>query len=184
MVETAIDNLSWIFVNVSLALLAVGFGLVFLKARQKWLKYLSFILWFLFLPNTIYLLTDIQYLPNQFLENSGLSRIILLIEFGFLMAVGFWSYLLAIKPLDKVLNKKSSFTKNLIVVLVNLFIAFAVAIGKVQRTESWYVFTNLGRVINDSLSVLMTAQLVLFIVIFALITNFIYFYFKAIGHKR
>lgn len=104
--ETAIDNLSWILVNVSLALIAVGLGMVFLKARQKWLKYLSWVLWFLFLPNTIYLLTDIQYLPNQFLESSGLSRVVLLLEFGFLMSVGFWSYLMAIKPLDKVLMKK------------------------------------------------------------------------------
>src|SRR5690348_9227902 len=150
--------------------MAVGFGIIFLKAKQRWLKYLGLVLWFLFLPNTIYILTDIMYFPNQFMSASLLEKLVLLPEFGLLMLVGFWSYLQAMRPLENIF--KNSQSRVVAVVLVNFFIAFAVAIGKVQRTESWYFITNFKRVVSDSLITLETDQVMLFVLIFALITNF------------
>jgi uncharacterized membrane protein len=58
-------NIDWMSFNVMLALLAVLFGFFFMQAKGKILQYLFGMLWFFFLPNTIYLYTDLQHILQQ-----------------------------------------------------------------------------------------------------------------------
>ena len=60
-----LDNMSMIGLNSFLALIPLLFGWLMVKTRQKFFQLSFVLLWFFFLPNTLYTVTDLQYLPEQ-----------------------------------------------------------------------------------------------------------------------
>lgn len=180
--EIIINNLEWIIVNVILAMIGVLLGWIFLKTYHPLLKVLVFIFWMLFLPNTIYLLTDLQYLPEQLLETEPFFIPILIIEYAVLMGLGVVTFIAGLYPLEKFTSRlkmrdKKTFLITLLV-LVNFLIAFGVVLGKELRTHSWYVFTEFPRVVEDVSAVLTTPTFLLFVILFGIMNNLIYFTFR------
>jgi uncharacterized membrane protein len=57
------DNMSMIGWNSFLSLIPIFCGWLMLKTRPKFLQVILALLWFFFLPNTLYILTDLRYLP-------------------------------------------------------------------------------------------------------------------------
>ncbi len=142
-----IDNFHWMSWNVLLAVLPIIFSYLSIRYPKRFVGFIFFILWFLFFPNTIYLVTDLQYLPGQ-LAGSNLSLVLLLIFQYFILAlIGIFTYFYALKPMIGRLKNKSM--RNNIVFIFNFLVAYAVVLGKVQRAESWDIIFNFNRLINE-----------------------------------
>ena len=175
--EIFVANFEWMIPNLALACLGFVFALLYLKARCAFLRIPLFILWLLFLPNTIYLLTDIEHYVEQVMVVDFSGAILLTIQYAVLIILGFLTYFAGMAPVEKFFkthgSKKDDY--DYVFVIFNFAIAFAVILGKVERTHSWYVFTQPQRVIDDILSVLTTPILFIAVILFGLLFNLIYF---------
>lgn len=171
-------NLVWMGVNVGLALLGILFSILFLRAKNIFFKIIFFVFWVVFVPNTIYLVTDIHYLPQQITKTNLLFNIFLIIQYLLLIGLGVIAYIVSVYPVviyfQKIINNKKYIA--FLLFLFNFLIAFAVAIGKIQRTESWYIITNPVRVFVDFHKSASIFPLMLFVIIFGLVLNILYFY--------
>src|SRR3989337_2974809 len=119
-------NLSWMSFNLALAILPVIFMVLFFTLRNRFLKGIFFILWFLFFPNTIYVLTDVEHIIRQWPE-----------------VVGLCAFLIALFPFEKQLQKYT--TKQVTILLIigyNFLIGFAMILGKVERVHSIDIFLH------------------------------------------
>ncbi len=180
----ALENLSWMYINLLLALSGVVFGWLFFYSRKPLISFIFFILWVLFIPNTIYLITDMQHLPLQWIKSDILGKLLLTVEYVTLTCIGIITFIVSMYPVDKVFSefhlKKRPGIKFFILVLVNLFIAFALVLGKYQRTNSWYIFTDLPKVIFDITTTLKTPELLSMVFFLGVVINLVYFGFKHI----
>jgi uncharacterized membrane protein len=70
-----LDNMPMIGVNSFLAIIPVLCGWLMVKTRQKFLLVALALLWFAFLPNTLYILTDLRYLPEQWTVMSTVGKL-------------------------------------------------------------------------------------------------------------
>ena len=172
------DNITWMCINIVLAFIAVIFGWVFLKEKNKILKTVFFILWFLFIPNTIYIVTDLQYFPNQFFEADPIVKLLLLFQYSFIIFISVVTYLYGFYPFVKFLKiklRKNREAANYIIVIMNFLIAFGVILGRIQRTNSWYVFSQPQRVISDGFSAYSSLAQMIYVIIFTVLINILYF---------
>ena len=173
------NNFQWMTINVLLAVVPLFLTALFIKENKKWVGVIIFILWLLFVPNTIYLLTDIEYLPRQFSNSNFIFDITLLLQYLTLIILGIYTYLTSMRPIAKLIKNP-----NLIIIPFNFFIAFGVAIGKIQRTESWDVIFNPTRVITDINTTLNSPALILFVILFGILINFIWISSVTFNDKR
>ncbi len=184
--EIVYGNLEWMGENLGLAMLGLIFGWLFFYARKPVTSTVLFILWVLFVPNTIYLITDLEHLYRQWGGVEWGARIFLVLEYWLLASLGVVTFIASMYPVDKVFTKlrldKRNNLKFIILLLVNLFIAFALILGKFQRTHSWYIFTDFNRVISDVLGVFTTPVLLILVLFFGVIINLTYFGFKNMIH--
>lgn len=174
-------NIIWMSWNIFLAFAGVFFGFMLVKSKKLFLKIPLFILWFLFVPNTIYLITDMQYIPNQLAEIENQYKNLLLLQYLFLFFAGIFTFIAGIYPLDKLLSKnKDRQLKIFSLFLINYLIAFGVALGRFERVNSWEVFTDLEKVIVSSLALLNSKEIMLLIFLFGSLSTMIYFLYKKI----
>lgn len=135
-------------------------------------------MWFLFLPNTIYLISDLEHYFVQIFKTDILGITILTIQYALLVAFGILTYFAGLIPMEKFFKRRKSKNYYVIFLLFNFAIAYAVVLGKLERTHSWYVFTQPFRVINDVIDVLTSPYLLTIVVLFAVMFNLIYFTFR------
>jgi len=116
----------------------------FKKTGHKFLAALIFFLWVLFIPNTIYIITDIRHLLNYCPENY--PRICApnawMIMFFFVYAFFGWVFFILLLSqmksfLKKVFDKKIA---NLFIIIIIPLVALGVLLGLVDRFNSWGVF--------------------------------------------
>lgn len=180
--EIFLENFEWMVFNLFLAFLAVLFGWLFLKSKKVILQLIFFLLWFLFVPNTVYLVTDLQYIPEQWSRADTFFKLLISIQYLILILMGPVTFILGMYPVDKVFKeihlRKHSELRILILIVLNFLIGFAVVLGKFLRTNSWDVLTNFDRVISDALILLSDQNLVLLGLGFGIFTNFLYFGYK------
>ncbi len=177
-------NFSWMGFNLFLAFLGMLFGWLFYWSKKSYLAFIFFVLWILFIPNTIYLITDLEHLYDQWGITEFIPTVLLIIQYLIVAAIGIITFIMSMHPIDKIFSKfhlkKHPNLRLSILLLVNLFIAFALILGKFERTHSWYVFTNTPRVLDDIQSVLTSPILLSLVFFFAIVINLTYFAFKKI----
>jgi len=173
-----LSNFKWMGENVGLALLGVLFCFLFLRTKSILFKIIFFVFWVLFIPNTIYLITDIQHLPKQLSDTESLFKVFLTIQYFILIGLGVVTYIASVYPVEIFFekNKKDRRYASLFIFLFNFLIAFGVAIGKVQRTNSLDLITNPAQVFTDFYASASSNQIMLFVIIFGLVLNVLYFY--------
>jgi uncharacterized membrane protein len=185
--EEVLYNLEWMSFNILLACIGVIFGLLFLGAKQKVVKWLLFMFWVLFLPNTVYLLTDLQHIPRQVLgEPNTLARIVIFFQYVVLFIFGVFTFIYGLYPIEKIfqLRKKTHHNVKIgLIVLFNFAIAFGVGLGRIERTHSWYVFTEPMRVVRDVISLATTDESLMFVIGFGIVCNVFYFLGKTTVEK-
>ncbi len=81
-------------------------------------------------------------------------------------------------PIEKFFRRKKINHYSWVFLIFNFAIAFAVVLGKIERTHSWYVFTQPLRVVLDIVDVLTSPMLLGFVVGFGVFLNLIYFAFR------
>lgn len=173
-----LDNFSWISINIFLAFLGLGISYL-LSTKNAILRLFFIVLWFLFVANTIYLVTDLQYLQEQLQRTNLPEQITLIIQYSIVFSTGIITFFLSLYLFEKNLSKYAHKTavKAILIIMIYL-IAFGVILGKVQRINSWTVFTNPKAVINASFILLSSKELLPVVLIFGLIISILYFSMK------
>lgn len=176
--EIFLANFAWMIPNLALACMGFLFGLLYLRSKSTLFRIPLFILWILFLPNTIYLLTDWEHYFAQLTVADFIGVVLLTAQYLFLTGMGILTYFAGMIPLEKLFRRAKIKHYSFAFLVVNFVIAFAVVLGKVERTHSWYVFTQPWRVVQDVLHLLTTPPLVFTVIFFGILFNLIYFAFR------
>lgn len=181
-----IYNSYWMLFNVFLAVLPIIFGWIMYTAKSKLLKAAAGLLWILFIPNSIYIFTDIAHLPKDLMSVDKSLIIFVFIQYAILLSIGAVTFILGMYPfkklLTKVKNKNVRYNRHIILILANLFIGFAIVLGRFQQTNSWEVFSNIQKVISNSVYVFTSYKLLSITILFGIISNIIYFTLIRIFH--
>lgn len=183
--DILLDNSLWMIYNLFLAVLPVIFSWFLFKMPHKIYTVIVAFLWFLYLPNTIYVFTDLHHLVQQWGEFSLFGKALLVVQYSLLEFIGLTCFLVAFYPIEKILHnyKFSEIQIERIIILINFFIGLALVIGKIERVNSWDVFLNPMFVINSTLQTLVSYQLVALVILFGLFANFFYFLFREQARK-
>ncbi len=176
-----LDNMPMIGWNSFLTLIPILCGWLMFKTRQKLLQAAFALLWFSFLPNTLYILTDLRHLPEQWNAMSPFGKLGLAGQYILYELIGLSSFLLAVYPLEKTLLR-SRWRENkmllpFLLITVNFFIGFGMVLGRVQRLNSWDIFLDAPKVIHASFHIVSSLELLLLGVLFGVVANSVYFLF-------
>jgi uncharacterized membrane protein len=173
-------NDGWMLYNCYLALLAVAFGLVFFVVKGKFLQFLFGFLWLIFLPNTIYIFTDLEHLISEWNQVQAHLHVLLLTQYLLFEIVGILTFLYAFLPFEKILKRVRSFRKIKIPVIFvfNFLIAFGMVLGRVERINSWQIVTAPTKVAISAVHVFFSYDLLGLTLLFGLLCNFVYFLFR------
>jgi uncharacterized membrane protein len=174
------DNYSWMSYNIFLALIAVFLGICYLYAKNNVIKFTFGIPWIMFLPNTIYIFTDLVHVIQQWSSVHGSLRYLLISQYFFFELAGLATFLLAIFPFEMLMIQWHIKRRDqtLAIILFNTLIAFGMVLGRVERINSWEVVTSPLRVIDSAVSVIFSYNLLGLTLLFALFCNFVYFLFR------
>jgi uncharacterized membrane protein len=158
-------NIPWMAFNIALALIPVILGLLMFYIKWKPLRLLISIIWLLFLPNTVYLLTDLMHISKDWEKVGYIGKIVLFLQYGLLGIIGIITFTLALYAFDQISMQSQKFSKikynYAILILLCLLVGFGIVLGRVERVHSWYVFTDLHRVIAASSHIIQTPELTL-----------------------
>jgi uncharacterized membrane protein len=166
--------------NTILAFIPILLVLLLRRRLNIVIHLIVFFFWLLFLPNTIYLVTDLQHLPFQLFRVGMGEQLILLIQFSTLAALGVMTYVYSLEPIALIFRrlKLPDIKREILYIGLNYIISFGVIMGKVQRTHSWYIFTEPGKVVRDLFLTLTNAELLTWVLVFGSIVNVLFFLFK------
>jgi uncharacterized membrane protein len=178
-VDIFLDNFTFIWINSALALVTVMFGWLMSKANSIFAKAWTGFLWLIFLPNTIYILTDITHLFEQWSKVDILFKFILIIQYAFFSIYGIITFVIATYFFQKLLEGKKEkgikTTTIAAICILNFIVGFGVILGGIQRTNSWYIFTDPSRVLEDILNIIYSQELLMLSFEVGVLANLIYF---------
>ncbi len=182
-----LENIPMIGVNSILALIPLFCGWLMVKTRQKVLQLVLLLFWFLFLPNTLYTLTDLRYLPYQWHEVHAAGKVALALQYLLYELLGVGCFLLALSAFEKLLLRSRWSKKHVVLtvclIVVNFCIGLGIVLGRVQRFNSWDIFVAAPTVITAAFSILSSFKLLLFVVIFGVFANVLYFIFRLLRNQ-
>ncbi len=175
-----IFNIDWMLFNIWLAIVPVIFVWLFFAVKNRILKWIFGILWLLYLPNTIYIITDMEHIFTQWPRVDEASRLILVLQYIVLEFVGIVTFFIALCPLETLLTtwKPTKTAATGILITFNMLMGFAMVLGKVERIHSWYVFTQPLHVLRSIEQVLSSGELVILALLLGVFTNCLYFLFR------
>ena len=178
-------NIAWMVYNLYLAALPVVFCWFLFKMPHKFYTLVVGFLWFLYLPNTIYIFTDLHHLVEQWTRVGAFEKILLVYQYGLLEIIGLTCFLVAFYPLEKILHKYKLPQDKITITLIslNFLMGFAMVLGKIQRVNSWDVFLNPSFVITSGLQLLSSYELLFLGLLFGFFANFFYFLFRERAKK-
>src|SRR5579884_1862338 len=169
-----LSNISWMGFNILFALVAVLFAWLMKRTRRTLLRILYGVVWIIFLPNTLYLLTDIVHFFRNMHRVDGMGKIIVVLQYLLLVLLGIITFFAAVYPAEKVAVEKMKWNRIVFILLINGLVSFGIILGRVERTNSWYFVTNPPRVLHDSMQLLTSLNFVLLILLLALLSTLLY----------
>src|SRR5947209_8167988 len=105
-------NVHWMSFNIMLAMLPVVFGWLLVETKSSILKLMYGSIWLLFLPNTIYLLTDIAHFFHDWHLVPLMYKGLFIGEYLLLMLLGIVTFILGLYPIEKFIQKTRSKKKQ------------------------------------------------------------------------
>lgn len=173
MYSVIIENFHWMTFNILLALLAVLLSWLFYKAKKGIIKIIFLITWLIFVPNTIYIFTDILHLMRQVNKMNLFGAIILFTQYAALFITGFLTYILSLYLIEKKLKHL-----RFLIIGINFLIGIGILLGRIHRLNSWDIILNMEKVGNATIEIISSPKLISLSILFGLLGNFIYFLFK------
>lgn len=180
-----IFNLLWMNWNAFLAATGVFLAWLIFKTKNRHLKLFLIPVWLAFVPNTIYIVTDIIHLPWQLSYVEGVMQIFILLQYLLFIPLGFITFYLSLRffeqgiyPLYRKFSLSHSVQVEEIIVILNFLIAFGVVMGRFHRTNSWQIVTNIYRVLEDIGKVFTSRPQITAAILFGIFINFLYFFLK------
>ena len=167
--------------NLSLGIISLSSGWLVVKTSFFPIRAILAVIWLLFIPNALYILTDITHMLRQWNLVGDAIKILLAFQYTLFIFLGIILFILAFYPFEKLLVKLLLKRRNAIVallVVINFIIAFGVAMGRIERTNSWEVFINIKKVINDGINILTSLEAMALVIFFGILGNIIYFCLK------
>lgn len=172
-------NDSWMAYNIFLAILPVIFAWLTVSRLRKTYRFIFGILWFLFLPNTIYILTDFIHLIEVWHKQSLLIKYFLVFQYAIFELAGMILYVFAFFPFEVLLVRnhllKRKSDRNSIIVAANFVIGFGMVLGRIERINSWDVFTSTGKVLKAIQTIFSSPEQLSLFLLFGLFINLFYF---------
>jgi len=138
----------WLVWNVFLAMLPPLFAWVFMHCRIKGLRLMLAALWFLFLPNAPYLVTDLIHLAHLSFDHWGEGRALYpwltLMQTGISMflatTMGLWSLSVMHRAMGRWRGPVAGWVMTVLVCMAS---GYAVFLGRFLRFNSWDVLQPL-----------------------------------------
>lgn len=180
--ETVFYNSIWMPYNLCLGAISVVAGWLAVKHLNFWLRMIFGFIWFIFIPNTLYMLIDITHLVEQFNASGVEIKSLLLFQYGLLIFLAVVFFVCSLYPFEEVLVKIFGRRKDFILpilIVVNFVIGFGVAMGVIERVNSWEVVTNTTKVFDSSINVATSLKPMILAIFFGIVGNIIYFPLKA-----
>ena len=173
-------NTLWMTFNVFLALIPIVAGVIVLENKNVILKIIFFFILLIFIPNTLYIITDLLHVPKQIYKLDNLQKVILLIQYLLLGILGLLCFVLSVNIFEKIIAKVKfhKSTINFLIIILNFAIGFGMVLGRILRVNSWDVFINTEKIIRDSFYVLSSSELIIMAFSFGFLGNIIYFLFR------
>ncbi len=178
-----ITNISWMGFNIFLALIAVLFGWLVKQTTWKLLRILYGVVWILFLPNTLYLLTDIIHFFENMQYVAGIYKVIFVLQYLLLLLLGVTTYFAALYPIEQVFATTTKWQKSIFILLINLLVGFGMTLGRVERVNSWDIVLDIPSVLQTSTHMLTSTNSLLLILLFTAIGTLVYFSLRALVLK-
>jgi len=182
--------------NIILASLPLIFMNQVLVTGKKWKKIVYILLWLMFFPNAIYMITDLIHLTNEqmvwtipvelYSGLDGTRYSMEIFQWGKLLVISlgaFYALLIGLESLSKFYDfiriQKGHMISGIAVVLVSIISSFGVFIGRFLRFNSWDIArpVRLMKGILESLTEF-TWAFTLIYATFILITFIIFRWFK------
>ena len=180
--QVLFENIPWMVFNVFLAVVPIGFGYLVLKKKNLMIKLFAGLVWFFFLPNTIYMTSDIIHFFEDAQKISGILLAIDLMFYLILIILGVVTYVMALDPFERLLfNNKTKKAKkqNLpLIYVLNFFVGFGVVLGRVHRLNSWDIVINTDKVVFYTLETLRSIPLMILVFAFMLLSQIVYMRFR------
>ena len=175
-------NAHWMIFNVLLALVPVPSGWLMYLSKNYFAKIIYGGIWLVFMPNSIYLYTDLINLTSQWVRVGAFVRAIFILQYGVITVLGFVTYILSMYPFELMLKKVRKVNGRIkpwmLVVLVNIIIGFGITLGRVERINSWDILFAPQNVVYSSLRILYSSKEILLTALFGIFANVIYFVLK------
>ncbi|WEV54992.1 DUF1361 domain-containing protein [Leuconostocaceae bacterium ESL0723] len=153
--------------NVFLALLPADFALLAISAKNRLLKAVFSLLWLLFYPNTMYMITDFIHL--QYISTS-LDVRFQYFNYAVLSAGIFIGVTLGVLSLEIIFHRffvrVNDLTRLAVMFIMSLISAFGIYLGRFLRLNSWDVFTKF-QTVWDSIMGSLSLHMIAFVVLFA-----------------
>jgi len=169
---TRFTFLAW---NIFLALIAYELAiLIYWSGKHyKWLSWSLSIIWLIFYPNTIYMITDFSHLSaigTELLTTTQILNYSLLatgIFFGVTMGIS--SARIAIQTL---FPKSNTFSKFIVFSFISALSSYAIYVGRYLRLNSWDLVLDFKNVLID-MHAAMSTHAIHFILIFTCLQIFL-----------
>ena len=182
-VDIFLLNFSFIIYNSFLAIIPVLFGWLMSKANSTFAKVWTGFIWLIFLPNTIYILTDVSHLLEDWPKVDTIFKFILIIQYSLFSIFGVITFVISVHFFQKLLEgkrtnwkvEKMKLSTLVAICILNFAVGFAVIMGGIERTNSWYVLTDPIRVLRDTLDVLSSGEMMMLSGGIGVLANIIYF---------
>lgn len=177
----------WMSWNLFLAFISLG--LSFFLFRRKRIKrsvfwWLGFLIFFAFLPNAPYVLTDIIHLVTYIrkVDSIWLITLILIPLYLLFILLGFEAYVISLVNLGSYLNRigKTRWTVST-ELITHALCAVGVYLGRFQRFNSWDLVTQLDTVATSVVEDLLGKRPVVIIAITFMIITGLYWIAKQIS---
>lgn len=179
-------NMRWMTWNLFLAFIPLALSVwLFRKKRgQTWLWWLGFIVFYVFLPNAPYLLTDVIHLIDDIrrVQSVWIIAIVLFPVYFVVIMAGFQAYVISLINMGHYLHKigKSSwiFTAELITHILN---SIGIYWGRFLRFNSWDLVTQPDAIITKGIEEILGKQPLIIIFITFIILLGLYSLMKQIN---
>jgi len=187
-------NIIWMTYNSLLAVIPVALGWLAFVVNNSKIKIILLILWLLFIPNTVYLFTDIIHFVEVLPGMDFVSIILLILQYSILLLIGLLTFVFSLYPIEKMMSSKNKIQSKLkkrqrsksfiqenaalIIVMLNSLIGIGIVIGRIYRHNSWDVFFKMPEVIKSMFDMFTSPLMIFLAIFFSIFANFLYFFFK------